>query len=144
MFGIGWPELILISVIAVLVLGPQQLPAVLKSVVGVVRTMRRMTREFHSGVDDLVKEAELEEVRAEMRALRHEASIKNQMNKVIDGSTLSSDGDWTPGVPYQTQSSPHDSQQNDQRGITPQATIEEPVSSRKTQSSAEAGDDNSG
>lgn len=63
MFDIGWVEIGVIAVVALIVIGPKDLPQALRTLTGWVRKLRGMMREFQSGVDDLVREAELKELR---------------------------------------------------------------------------------
>lgn len=62
MFGIDSTELLLIVVIAVVVIGPKDLPRALYMVGKVVGQARAMARHFRSGIDAMVREAELEEL----------------------------------------------------------------------------------
>ncbi len=66
MLDIGWPELLLIGVVTLLVVGPKELPRVLRSVMNVVRKARGMAREFQSSLSDIVREADLEDIRSEL------------------------------------------------------------------------------
>lgn len=66
MFDIGWVEIGLIAVVALIVIGPKDLPQAMRTLTGMIRKLRGMMREFQSGVDDLVREAELKELRDEV------------------------------------------------------------------------------
>lgn len=68
MFDIGWQELFIIAVAAIIVVGPKDLPRALKTITGLIRKLRGMAREFQSGVDDMVREAELDDLKQEMSA----------------------------------------------------------------------------
>ncbi|HAT34549.1 MAG TPA: twin-arginine translocase subunit TatB [Rhodospirillaceae bacterium] len=65
MFDIGWPELMIVAVITILVVGPKELPRVLRTVTMWIRRIREMAMEFQAGLDDLAREAELEEIQKE-------------------------------------------------------------------------------
>jgi sec-independent protein translocase protein TatB len=67
MFDIGWSELFVIGVVALVVIGPKDLPKVLKTVGIWVRKARAVSREFQSSVEQMVREAELEDVRKEIQ-----------------------------------------------------------------------------
>ncbi len=56
MFDIGWQEIFVIAVFALIVIGPKDLPRALKTVTGVIRKMKGMARDFQSGMDDIVRD----------------------------------------------------------------------------------------
>ena len=62
MFDIGGIELLVIGVIALVVVGPKDLPRLLRSVSGVVRKVKNLSSEFRSGLDDLAREVDVEEM----------------------------------------------------------------------------------
>jgi sec-independent protein translocase protein TatB len=66
MFDIGWPELLLVMVIALLVIGPKELPNAIRTVMTVVRKLRRAAREFQSGLDDIAREAGVDDIKRQM------------------------------------------------------------------------------
>ncbi|MHC8509296.1 MAG: Sec-independent protein translocase protein TatB [Rhodospirillales bacterium] len=68
MFDIGWQELSIIAVAAIVVVGPKDLPRALKAVTTAVRKVRVLAREFQSGVDEMVRESELDDLKQEMNA----------------------------------------------------------------------------
>ncbi len=62
MFDLGFPELILIAIVAVVVIGPKELPRALATAGRWVGKARRTMAHFRSGLDAMVREAELEEM----------------------------------------------------------------------------------
>lgn len=62
MFDIGSSELLLIVIVAVVVIGPKDLPRALYKVGQVVGKARGMARHFRSGIDAMIREAELEDL----------------------------------------------------------------------------------
>lgn len=62
MFGIDSSELLLIAVVALVVIGPKDLPRVMRLVGGWVGRGRAMTRHLRAGFDTMMREAELEEM----------------------------------------------------------------------------------
>lgn len=62
MFDIGSSELLLIVIVAVIVIGPKDLPRALYKVGQIVGKARAMTRHFRTGIDAMVREVELEEL----------------------------------------------------------------------------------
>jgi sec-independent protein translocase protein TatB len=68
MFDIGWQELFVIGLLALIVVGPKDLPRVIRTISGVIRKAKGMAREFQSGLDEVVREAELDDMRKELTA----------------------------------------------------------------------------
>ena len=66
MFDIGWSELMLIGVVALIVIGPKELPGVLRTVGKTIAKLRRMAGEFQGQFQDALREAELSEIRKEI------------------------------------------------------------------------------
>lgn len=62
MLDIGSSELLLIIVVAVVVIGPKDLPRVLYKLGQIIGKGRAMTRHFRAGIDEMVRHAELEEM----------------------------------------------------------------------------------
>ena len=67
MFGVDSSELLVIAVIALLVIGPKDLPKAMRSVGQWVGRARGMARHFRSGIDTMMREAELEEMEKKWR-----------------------------------------------------------------------------
>ena len=59
----GWSELMLIGIVALVVIGPKDLPRALRVAGFWVRKARTLSREFQSSVEQMVREAELDEMR---------------------------------------------------------------------------------
>ncbi len=83
MFDFSWSELALIAGVALVVIGPKDLPRVLRTVGIWVAKARGMAREFQSSVDQMVREAELDEVRKEIEKAS-ELNIAKEIENSID------------------------------------------------------------
>ena len=66
MFDIGWPEMLIVGMIALFVVGPKELPHVLMTLSRYWRKIRGTAMEFRGQFDDLIREAELDEIRKEV------------------------------------------------------------------------------
>ena len=64
MFDFAWSEIVLIGVVALVAIGPKDLPIAMKAVSGAMKKARRMAAEFQTHVDDMMRDADLGEVRA--------------------------------------------------------------------------------
>ncbi len=83
MLDIGWPEFAIILIVALLVIGPRDLPKALYTVGKWVRAARRVAAEFHRHVDDMVRDAELDDVRKGIQNAR-QLNVKKQIENTID------------------------------------------------------------
>jgi sec-independent protein translocase protein TatB len=63
MFDFAWSELMVIGAVALVVIGPKDLPKALRTAGTVVRRARSMAREFQNSIEDMIREAELDDVR---------------------------------------------------------------------------------
>jgi len=68
--GIGAPELIVLAVLALIVVGPKDLPMLFRRVGRFVGQARQMARDFQRSFDDMGREAEMSELRREIEALK--------------------------------------------------------------------------
>jgi len=83
LFDIAWPELLLIGVIALVVIGPKDLPAALR-VAGVwMRKARVLSREFQSSVEQMIRDAELDDMRQQLKKAT-DFDINREFQKTID------------------------------------------------------------
>src|SRR5882724_10463587 len=66
MFGIDSPELMVIAIVALIVIGPKELPSLLRSWGKWMAQMRGMASEFRGHVDEMVRQSELDEVKKQL------------------------------------------------------------------------------
>ncbi|MEH3147090.1 MAG: Sec-independent protein translocase protein TatB [Methylobacterium frigidaeris] len=112
MFDMSWGELMLIGGVALVVIGPKDLPKALRTVGQVTAKLKRMAGEFHSQFNEAMREAELDEVRREVGEINRSVSsgmsgfnpvqtIRNELKGAVDGSTVrtSYDYDAAPSIP---------------------------------------------
>ena len=66
MFGIDSPELLVIAVVALVVIGPKELPGLLRTWGKWMSQMRGMASEFRGHVDEMVRQSELDEVKKQL------------------------------------------------------------------------------
>ena len=73
MFDIAWSELALIGAVALIVIGPKDLPKVMLKLGRWTRAAQRAAREFQASIEQLAEEAEAKDVARDLRALGREA-----------------------------------------------------------------------
>ena len=83
MFDIGWPELFIVALITMIVVGPKELPRVLRTVTLWIRKIRAMARDFQDGIDDLAREADLDDMRKQIEGSA-DLDIDDDIEKTID------------------------------------------------------------
>ena len=71
MFDFAWSEIALIAVVALIAIGPKDMPVAIRAVTGWIKKARRMAAEFQTHVDEMVREADLHEVRASINEIRN-------------------------------------------------------------------------
>jgi sec-independent protein translocase protein TatB len=72
MFDLGIGELLVILIVAVVVIGPKDLPLAMRTAGRWIGKMRRISAHFRSGIDTMVREAELEEMEKKWKAQNEE------------------------------------------------------------------------
>jgi sec-independent protein translocase protein TatB len=78
LFDVGWGELVLIGVVALIVIGPKELPAVLRTFGQYMTKVRRMAAEFQSQFQEAMREAEMAELKQHFDAMQDAAKdIRN-------------------------------------------------------------------
>ena len=69
MFDLGWGKIVIIAVIALIVIGPKELPAVLRTVGQWMGKIRRMAAEFQSQFQEAMREAEMADLKKSIDAI---------------------------------------------------------------------------
>ncbi len=83
MFDFAWSEIALIAAVALIAIGPKDMPVAIRTVSGMVKKARRMAAEFQTHVDEMVREANLDEVKDQFNAIRN-FDFKEEVEKAID------------------------------------------------------------
>ncbi|MBN8918490.1 MAG: twin-arginine translocase subunit TatB [Rhizobiales bacterium] len=100
MFDIGWSELMLIGIVALIVIGPKELPTVLRTVGRTVTKLRRMAGEFQGQFQEALREADLADMRKEISDVTETArstlatsdmfdplrSIREEIRSTVEGA----------------------------------------------------------
>src|SRR5271154_6985592 len=74
MFDIGWSEFVLIAVVALIAIGPKELPGVLRMVGQWIRKARKMASEFQGQFNEAMREAEMADLKQSFDEVREAAS----------------------------------------------------------------------
>ncbi|ACA16938.1 twin-arginine translocation protein, TatB subunit [Methylobacterium sp. 4-46] len=98
MFDMSWGEVMLIGGVALIVIGPKDLPRALRTVGQMTAKLRRMAGEFQAQFNEAMREAELDEVRREVEGINRSVSsasapfnpiqsIRNEIRSAVEAPT---------------------------------------------------------
>lgn len=96
MLDMSWGEVMLIGGVALIVIGPKDLPKALRTLGQITTKVRRMAGEFQSQFNEAIREAELEEVRRDVEGVKRTVdaarptfnpvdTIRNEIRSAVDG-----------------------------------------------------------
>ena len=71
MLDIGWSEMAVIALLALVIIGPKDLPRVMRTMGKWAHKARAVSREFQSGIDEMIREADLEDAKKTLDATRN-------------------------------------------------------------------------
>lgn len=83
MLDIGWPELLLVAIVMILVVGPKDLPPMLRAFGKTIKKYRGMATDFKNQFNDALDESELDELRqaaSDVKNLNPTSKLKDAMN----------------------------------------------------------------
>ncbi|MBL8530675.1 MAG: twin-arginine translocase subunit TatB, partial [Hyphomonadaceae bacterium] len=84
--SLGFQEIVLLAVLALVVVGPKDLPLLFRKLGRWTAKLRGMAQEFRTGFDELARQAELDELKREVDALRRTTNfhdIRSEMTKPL-------------------------------------------------------------
>jgi sec-independent protein translocase protein TatB len=82
MFDIGWSELLVIGVVAIVVVGPKELPRLMRTFGHYTGKLRSMASDFQRQFEEAVRDSEIDEVRKAMQDVHAQASDVNMRGTV--------------------------------------------------------------
>jgi sec-independent protein translocase protein TatB len=83
MFDFAWSEILVIGAVALIAIGPKDMPAAIRTVSGMVKKARRMAAEFQTHVDEMVREADLGDVKKAFNDIRN-LDLAGALEKHVD------------------------------------------------------------
>src|SRR6516225_7645613 len=105
MFDIGWSEFVLIAVVALIAIGPKELPGVLRTVGQWMGKARKMAAEFQSQFQEAMREAEMADLKKSFDEVREAASgfstgnLISSLGKEVSDSPRIDNVDKPAGTP---------------------------------------------
>ncbi|MEZ5789060.1 MAG: Sec-independent protein translocase protein TatB [Xanthobacteraceae bacterium] len=89
MFDLGWSELVLIGVVALIVIGPKELPAVLRMIGQWTAKIRRMASEFQGQFNEALREAEMADLKKQVEDINETARSITHFNPLAEPESKS-------------------------------------------------------
>jgi sec-independent protein translocase protein TatB len=83
MFDFAWSEIGLIAAVALILIGPKDLPVAIRTITDMIKKARRMASEFQTHVDEMMREANLHEVRDQISSIRN-FDVRGEIERHID------------------------------------------------------------
>jgi sec-independent protein translocase protein TatB len=90
MFDFAWSEIALIAAVALIAIGPKDMPVAIRAITDVIKKARRMAGEFQTHVDEMLREANLDEVRGHINDIRN-FDVRGMIEKSVDPDGTLSD-----------------------------------------------------
>jgi sec-independent protein translocase protein TatB len=108
MFDFAWSEIVLIGAVALIAIGPKDMPAAIRTVSNMIKKARRMAAEFQTHVDEMVREADLGDVKKAFTDIRN-LDLTGAIEKHVDPDrsirNTFSDNPFEPAYPTASSSS---------------------------------------
>lgn len=80
--SLGFNEMVVLAVLALLVVGPKDLPLLFRKIGRWTAKLRGMAQEFRTGFDELARQAELDELKREVEKLRQTSGLQDITNEL--------------------------------------------------------------
>ena len=95
MFSFGWSEIALTTIIIIIVVGPKEIPNLLKQIGSFSKSIKKISREFKKSLNDLADESDLKEVKDQITDLKKikenldpSKDIKNELDSIKDTANV--------------------------------------------------------
>lgn len=95
---IGFAEMLVLALLAIIVVGPKDLPKLMKAVGGFMSRIRAMGQEFKDAFDDMGADAEMAELRREIEDLKNMGKLSNLSDEAFDEDMRSLDQELRDGT----------------------------------------------
>jgi sec-independent protein translocase protein TatB len=83
MFDFAWSEIALIAAVALIAIGPKDMPAAIRGITDLIKKARRMAAEFQTHVDEMVRDANLDEMRSSINEIRN-FDVRGEIERRVD------------------------------------------------------------
>ena len=87
MFSFGWSEIALTLVIIIIVVGPKEIPNLLKQIGSFTKSIKKISREFKNSLNDIAEQSDLKDVKksiTEVQEIKNDLDPTNELKKEFD------------------------------------------------------------
>ena len=95
MFTFGWGEIFLLIIVLVVVIGPKELPSFIKQIASFTKSIKKISREFKSSLNEIAKDDEFTDVKktlSDVNNLKEDFNLKDnfktEINSIKETSSL--------------------------------------------------------
>jgi len=95
MFSFGWSEIALTAIIVIIVVGPKEIPNLLKQIGSFSKSIKKISREFKKSLNDIAEESDLKDVKDQISEIKNikenldpTQDIKNELNSIKDTANV--------------------------------------------------------
>jgi sec-independent protein translocase protein TatB len=99
MLDVGWSELLVIGIVALIFIGPKELPTVLRTVGQWMGKIRRMASEFQGQFQEAMREAEMEDLKKHVDSMTQNFDPLESVRKEVEAATAIDDKPQTAAPP---------------------------------------------
>lgn len=148
MFDISWGEFLIVGVVALIVIGPKELPGVIRSVGRGMAKLRAMASDFRGQFDDALREAELHDVKKEFDAFKDQATglststfdpIRREVQSAVEAAKTTASGESAINETLQNVQAEASALEAEIRDVSAPAVVE-PAPAPKKPRKAKTGD----
>jgi sec-independent protein translocase protein TatB len=154
MFDLSWSELLLIGIVALIFIGPKELPGVLRTLGQWMSKIRRMAGDFQNQFHDAMREAELADIKKEVDEMAAHAAnysnfdpladVRKEMETArqdIEGTMADKPAAASPAADESVAAAPAQTAPPAQAGVAEPPVAEPPAAGEPAKSAAESGKD---
>ena len=95
MFSFGWSEIALTAIIVIIVVGPKEIPNLLKQIGSFSKSIKKISREFKKSLNDIAEESDLKNVKDQISEIKNikenldpTQDIKNELSSIKDSANV--------------------------------------------------------
>ena len=95
MFSFGWSEIALTAIIIIIVVGPKEIPNLLKQIGSFSKSIKKISREFKKSLNDIAEENDLKDVKDQISEIKNikenldpTQDIKNELSSIKDTANV--------------------------------------------------------